>query len=155
MKPQRSNKATPAACSQQHQADVAAAPAAALSKQARTQPFIATDHYAYDPERAANRRFLAYTSAEFEQLSEEKQRRVLRNRETAQMSKARKRARLQDLQDKEAELQQHQQKLQQQLAVLQAQLAAAAAVTHGMLQGCSCQACAGLQEQLQLQQARC
>jgi acyl carrier protein phosphodiesterase len=64
------------------------------------------------------------------------------------MSKARKRARLQDLQDKEAELKQHQGKLQQQLAKLQAQVAAAAAATHALLQGCSCSACAHLQEQL-------
>jgi uncharacterized protein YlxW (UPF0749 family) len=148
MKSKRSSKGAPAASSQQRRAAAAAASTAAPSKQACSQPSIATDNYAYDPERAANRRILAYTSAEFEQLSEEKQRRVLRNRETAQMSKARKRARLQDLQEQEAELQQHQSKLQQKLADLRAQVAAAAAETHGILQACCCQACAGLQEQL-------
>jgi hypothetical protein len=92
---------------------------------------------------------LPYSSVEFKQLNKEKQRRVLRKRETAQMSKARKRAHLHDLQDKEAELKQQQGQLQQQLAVLQVQVAATAATTHALVKSCSCQACAHLQEQLQ------
>jgi acyl carrier protein phosphodiesterase len=149
MKHKRNKQSAATATFQQHGA------AAAAAKEACSQQNIATDSYAYDPERAANRRVLAYTNEEFEQLSKEKQQKVLRNRQTAQMSKARKRARLQDLQDNEAELQQHQQELQQQLAVLRDQVQAAAAATHALLQGCSCQACRGLQEQLLTSQAAC
>jgi hypothetical protein len=152
MKACSSSKAARPAKPKQHKSSApAASTAAATAQEEPSHPCTATNSYAYDPERAANRRVLPYSSVEFKQLNKEKQRRVLRNRETAQMSKARKRAHLQDLQDKEAELKQQQGQLQQQLAVLQEQVAAAAARTHALVKGCSCRACAHLQEQLQQQ----
>lgn len=119
------------------------------AKPTATALLPATEVYCYDPERAANRRVLAYTSSEFSQLSKQKQRRVIRNRETAQASKAKKRARLQELQELEAKLQEQGEELQAQLVQLQQELQSTEAKTTVMLQGCRCTACQQLQQRLE------
>lgn len=106
------------------------------------------DGYHYDPERATKRRVIAYSPAEFKKLSKDEQRRVLRNRETAAASKARKRQRLQDLQDKAAELEADRKQLESKVQAAEQALQKARAGTATMLQGCGCEQCTELEGQL-------
>jgi len=108
----------------------------------------ATDYH-YDPRKAANRRTTAYSSREFQKLPKDQQQRVLRNRQTAAASKARKRQRLQDLQDLEACLQAEQKAVTQELETMKGQLEMSESKTFGLLKSCGCDACSNLLRQLE------
>lgn len=107
-----------------------------------------TSGYHYDPQRACKRRVVAYSADEFKKLSKEEQRRVLRNRETAAASKARKRQKLQDLQQHAGELEANKQQLEAKLKSALQELQKARAGTTALLQKCECGSCKQLRTQL-------
>eukprot|EP00775_Hariotina_reticulata_P005165 gene5165-5403_t len=113
------------------------------ARQAAVPTGTATDYH-YDPTKAANRRTTAYSSTEFRKLPKDQQQRVLRNRQTAAASKARKRQRLRDLQDLKASLQAEQNTITLKLDKRKKELERSQLKTFGLLRSCGCDACKNL-----------